>query len=216
MSLEASPAQQVHIERHHRAIELLNRKLALIPKRILPMGDYPSIHQFYEQADSLHIPDIPPEYQLLFLLKHYNTIVAAGGLALKQDVRAGIIDLDVAKAVCFWRLDRRPNQRFSKECPPCPSPPTSSGTRSRTQRASLGATVEEKKEREVSKKRKAEDDTLLLAMDNVRVKDVPSYLTDELFERERVQLLMRESDEDIKPSPHPDEEKDRGWRPALF
>jgi hypothetical protein len=106
MSLEASPAQQVHIERHHRAIELLNRKLALIPKRILPMGDYPSIHQFYEQADSLHIPDIPPEYQLLFLLKHYNTIVAAGGLALKQDVRAGIIDLDVAKAVCFWRLDR--------------------------------------------------------------------------------------------------------------
>jgi hypothetical protein len=76
--------------------------------------------------------------------------------------------------------------------------------------------VEEKKERDVSKKRKAEDDTLLLAMDNVQVKDVPSYLTDELFERERVQLLMRESDEDIKPSPHPDEEKDRGWRPALF
>ena len=81
----------------------------------------------------------------------------------------------------------------------------------------LSQMYEEKKEQDASKKRKAEDDILLLAMDSVRVKDIPSYLTEELFEREHVQLLMCEIDEDIKPAPHPaKEEKDMWMAPGTI
>jgi hypothetical protein len=38
MSLEASPAQQELLERHHRTIELWNYKISIIPKRVLPSG----------------------------------------------------------------------------------------------------------------------------------------------------------------------------------
>ena len=66
MSFEASPAQRELIERHHCAIELLKRKLAIVPKRIFSIGDYPSIQQFYEQADSLHIPTFRPNTSSCF------------------------------------------------------------------------------------------------------------------------------------------------------
>lgn len=37
-------------------------------------------------------------------------------------------------------------------------------------------------------------------MDDIRVKDLPGYLTEELFERSYVQMLMREIDKSIVPA----------------
>lgn len=37
-------------------------------------------------------------------------------------------------------------------------------------------------------------------MDDIRVKDVPGYLTEELFERLHVEMLMREIDKSIVPA----------------
>lgn len=60
MSLEASPAQRKFLEPHQRDIELLNRKLSIIPKRFFSSGEYPSITEFYDNADTLEVPSIPP------------------------------------------------------------------------------------------------------------------------------------------------------------
>lgn len=61
------------------------------------------------------------------------------------------------------------------------------------------------------RKREAEENGLLLAMDSVRIKDVPRYLTEKLFERPHMKLLVREIDESVELAPRSARNEESMW-----
>ncbi|KAF3043575.1 hypothetical protein E8E11_000576 [Didymella keratinophila] len=69
MSLKASTAQQELLERHYRAIELLQRKLSILPKRHFSLGKYPTITDFYENHGAMQLLGVTPDYGVLFVLE---------------------------------------------------------------------------------------------------------------------------------------------------
>jgi hypothetical protein len=82
---------------HHRADQLVKRKLALISARVFSSGHHPSIHEIYTNAAILLDLGIPAQHQIWFILSHYDAILST--TARKSDVITGGLARDIAKAI---------------------------------------------------------------------------------------------------------------------
>lgn len=95
-----------------RLQSLLDRKLRHIPNHILPRLTMDDI--FRKTVRAVHIPNIPPDLQLPFLLRQRTYIDRHKGHPIKDDDEQS---LDITRAIFFYHLhDSRSLQRYHDTC----------------------------------------------------------------------------------------------------